>query len=121
MSGHVGIKCLTLRKISPQGEGTMNLNKADIAQRIAEDCGFMKHEAREILEKLLEIIRKRLIAGGEVMVTGFGKWRVRKKRARRGRNPRTGEPIVLAARKIIVWNYSPVLKRSVNGASSSSP
>jgi hypothetical protein len=71
MSGHVGIKCLIPRKISPQGEGTMNLNKADIAQRIAEDCGFMKHEAREILELLLEIIKKRLIAGGDVMIHRF--------------------------------------------------
>jgi integration host factor subunit alpha len=99
----------------------MTLNKADIAQRIAEDCGFMKHEAKEILDKLLGIIKKRLIAGGDVMVSGFGKWRVRKKRARRGRNPQTGEPIILPARNIIVWNYSSVLKKAVNGESSTRP
>ena len=96
----------------------MALNKADIAQRIAEDCGFMKHEAKEILEKLLEIIKKQLTAGSDVMITGFGKWSVRAKRARRGRNPQTGEPTVLAARRIIVWNYSYVLKKAVNGVGS---
>jgi integration host factor subunit alpha len=99
----------------------MTLNKAYIALRIAHECGFLEHEAREILDKLLDIIRKQLIAGGEVKISGFGKWKVRKKRARRGRNPQTGEPIVLAARKIIVWNYSYVLKNTVNGVGSTRP
>ena len=79
----------------------------------------MKHESKEILEKLLEIIKEQLIAGGDVRISGFGKWSVRKKRARRGRNPQTGESIVLSARKIIVWNYSYVLKKAVNGVGSS--
>jgi integration host factor subunit alpha len=96
----------------------MALNKGDIARRIAEDCGFMKHEAGEILEKLLEIIKKRLVTGESVLITGFGKWKVRKKRARRGRNPQTGEPIILPARKIIVWNYSYILKKALNGTGS---
>jgi integration host factor subunit alpha len=94
----------------------MALNKGDIARRIAEDCGFMKREAAEILEKLLEIIKKQLMTGESVLSTGFGKWKVRKKRARRGRNPQTGEPIILPGRKIIVWNYSRVLKNAVNRA-----
>jgi integration host factor subunit alpha len=96
----------------------MTINKGNIAQKIGDECGFLKHESREVLEKLLDIIKKQLIAGGEVKISGFGKWKVRKKRARRGRNPQTGEPIVLAARKIIVWNYSYVLKNAVNGVGS---
>jgi len=84
----------------------MTLTKADIAQKIADDCGFMKNEATEVFEKLLEIIKKRLIAGEDVMVSGFGKWTVRSKRARKGRNPKTGEQMILDARRVVTWSYS---------------
>ncbi len=92
----------------------MTLTKADVAQKVAGDCGFMRGEATEIVEKLLEIIKERLIAGEDVLVSGFGKWSVKSKRARRGRNPQTGESIVLDARKVVTWQYSPVLKKAVN-------
>ena len=93
----------------------MTLTKADIAQKIADDCGFMRGEAAEIMEKLLEIIKDRLIAGEAVMVSGFGKWTVKDKRERRGRNPQTGEELLLDARRVVTWSYSPVLKKAVNG------
>jgi integration host factor subunit alpha len=92
----------------------MTLTKADVAQKVANDCGFMRGEATELVEKLLEIIKERLIAGEDVMISGFGKWSVKSKRARRGRNPKTGESIVLDARKVVTWQYSPVLKKAVN-------
>jgi integration host factor subunit alpha len=94
----------------------MTLTKADIAKKIADDCGFMKGEATEVFEKMLEIIKARLIAGEDVMISGFGKWAVRSKHARQGRNPKTGEQIVLDARKVVTWSYSPVLKKAVNEA-----
>lgn len=93
----------------------MTLTKADIAEKIAGDCGFMKGEAIEILEKLLHIMKKTLIAGEDVMISGFGKWTVKSKHARRGRNPQTGKEIILDARKVVTWSYSPVLKKVVNG------
>ena len=68
-------------------EVSMTLTKARMAQRIADDCGFLKGEATELIEKLLEIMKKKLIAGDDIVVSGFGKWRVRSKRPRRGRNP----------------------------------
>ncbi len=92
----------------------MTLTKADIAQKIADDCGFMKGEAAEILEKLLDLIKSRLISGEDVMISGFGKWSVKSKSARRGRNPQTGDELLLNARKVMTWKYSPVLKASVN-------
>jgi len=95
----------------------MTLTKAEIALKVAEHCGFMRGEASEIIEKLLEIIKSKLIAGEDVMVSGFGKWSVKSKRARRGRNPQTGESIVLEPRKVVTWHYSPVLKRSCNSSS----
>jgi integration host factor subunit alpha len=92
----------------------MTLTKADIAQKIANDCGFMKGEATEIVEKLLGIIKDKLIEGEDVMVSGFGKWSVKSKRARKGRNPQTGEELILDARRVVTWQYSPVLKKAVN-------
>ena len=91
----------------------MTLTKANIAQKIADDCGFMKGEASEIIEKLLEIIKNCLIVGEGVMISGLGKWNVRSKDARRGRNPKTGEEMFLDARRVVTWKYSPVLKESV--------
>jgi len=92
----------------------MTLTKADIAQKIANDCGFMKGEAAEVLEKLLDVMKKRLIAGEGVMISGGGKWAVKSKHARRGRNPKTGEQIILDARRVVTWGYSPVLKKAAN-------
>jgi len=92
----------------------MTLTKADLAQKVADDCGFMKHEAQELVEKLLEIVKDRLVSGEEVMVSGFGKWTVKGKRARRGRNPQTGERLILDARRVVTWKYSPVLKKACN-------
>jgi len=94
----------------------MTLTKADIAQKIADDCGFIKNEAAEIIEKLLEIIKDRLASGEDVMISGFGKWNVKSKHARKGRNPQTGEGIVLNARRVITWKYSPHFKKAVNGS-----
>jgi integration host factor subunit alpha len=96
----------------------MTLTKADIAKKIADDCGFMKGEATEIVEKLLEIIKNRLIAGEDVMISGFGKWTVKAKHSRRGRNPQTGEELILDARRVVTWKYSPVLKKLVNSQGS---
>ena len=93
----------------------MTLTKADIAQKIADDCGFMKNEAAEVFDKLIGIIKSSLISGEDVLISGFGKWTVKSKHARRGRNPKTGEEMILDARRVVTWSYSPVLKKAVNG------
>ena len=93
----------------------MTLTKDHLAKKIADDCGFMKGEASEIIEKVLEVIKQSLISGEDVMISGFGKWKVNSKHARRGRNPQTGEEMMLDSRKVVTWKYSPVLKQAVNG------
>ena len=93
----------------------MTLTKVDLAKKIADDCGFMKGEASEIVEKVLDLIKETLISGDDVMISGFGKWKVNSKHSRRGRNPQTGEEIILDGRKVVTWRYSPVLKKAVNG------
>jgi len=94
----------------------MTFTKALIAKKIADDCGFTKGEAIGILEKLLEIMKSRLAAGENVMISGFGKWSVKSKHARKGRNPKTGEPMELDARRVVTWKYSPLLKAATNKA-----
>jgi integration host factor subunit alpha len=96
------------------GGRLVTLTKGDIALKVANNCGFLKHEATEIVGKLLEIIKASLIASEDVMISGFGKWHVRSKHARRGRNPQTGEELILDARQVVTWQYSPVLKKAVN-------
>ena len=92
----------------------MTLTKADIPTKIADDCGFLKGEALEIVDKLLDIVKDCLTNGEDVMISNFGKWTVKEKNSRRGRNPQTGAKLILDARKVITWKYSPVLKKSVN-------
>ena len=94
----------------------MTFTKAHIAKKIADDCGFMKGEAEEIFEKMLDIMKAKLAGGEDVMMSGFGKWVIESKHARRGRNPHTGEKIVLNARRVVTWKYSPVLKKEVNAS-----
>ena len=93
----------------------MTLTKVNIAQKVANDCGFMRGEAAEVLEALLAIMKASLVSGKNVMISGFGKWSVKSKRPRRGRNPQTGKALMLDARKVVTWQYSPVLKKAVNG------
>ncbi len=94
----------------------MTITKAHIAKKIADDCGFMKGEAIEIVEKLLDIMKSRLVAGEDIMISAFGKFSVKSKHARKGRNPQTGKPMVLDARRVVTWKYSPVLKKEVNAS-----
>jgi integration host factor subunit alpha len=98
------------------GEVFMAFTKALIAKKIADDSGFIKGEAVEILEKLLEIMKAKLVAGEDLMMSGFGKWSVKSKHARTGRNPKTGEPMALDARRVVTWKYSPLLKAAMNKA-----
>ena len=96
------------------GEVIMTFTKAHIAKKIADDCGFMKGEAIEILKKLLGIMKARLVAGEDVIISGFGKWSVKTKHARTGRNFKTGKPMVLDARRVVTWKCSARLKKAMN-------
>ena len=81
----------------------MTITKADLAQKVADDCGFMKGEAQEIVEKLLGIVKDKLIEGEDVMISGFGKWSVKVKRARRGGILKRVKKLILDARRVVTW------------------
>ena len=93
----------------------MTLTKARIAKTIHDRLGFTNHHSAQLVDSLLEIIMRTLENGEDVLITGFGKFCVKEKRRRRGRNPQTGEDLMLAPRKVIVFRCSGVLRDKING------
>ena len=91
------------------------MTKADIVERIYEKIGFSKKEATEIVETVFEIVKRRLESGQKVKLSGFGNFVVHEKRPRKGRNPQTGEEIVISGRKVLSFKASQVLKKTMNG------
>ena len=91
------------------------MTKADLVDAICEQAGFNKKDALDSLEVLLEIIKETLEAEQEVKVTGFGKFEVKRKHERRGRNSQTGEDIIIDGRKIVTFRPSGALRERVNG------
>jgi len=92
----------------------MTLTKADLVNRLYKSERFKKTEAVHYIETLLEIIKSRLEAGEEVLISRFGRFCVRDKRKRRGRNPHTGEDLILEPRRVITFRPSGILKKRVN-------
>src|SRR5437899_1848040 len=76
----------------------MTMTKADIVERIYERVGFSKKEATEVVESIFELVKRHLERGEKVKVSGFGNFVVNEKRPRKGRNPQTGEEIVISGR-----------------------
>jgi integration host factor subunit alpha len=93
----------------------MALTKADIIESIYDQCGFSKTKSTSLMESLLEVIKKTLENGGDVLISGFGKLCVKEKNERRGRNPQTGEDMMLGSRRVVTFRCSPTLKAQING------
>ncbi len=91
------------------------MTKAEIVEQIYERVGFSKKEVAELVEKVFEIIKDTLAEGEKVKISGFGNFVVRQKNARKGRNPQTGQEIVLEARRVLTFKPSLVLKNILNG------
>ena len=91
----------------------MTLTKSDIIEDLAK-TGFTRKRSGEILENLLEIIKKPLGTGEDVLISGFGKFCVREKVERRGRNPATGHNLILSERRVVTFNCSHVLRKKIN-------
>ncbi len=92
----------------------MTLTKARIAKTIHDRLHFTNDRSAQLIDSLLEILKKTLENGEDVLISGFGKFWVREKRERRGRNPATGKDLMLAPRKVIVFICSGVLRDKVN-------
>ena len=92
----------------------MTLTKFQIINEIKSGNGFTKNKSIETIETLLEIMKKTLASGEDVLVSGFGKFCVNQKRERKGRNPATGGDMMLAPRKVVSFKCSGKLRKRVN-------
>ena len=93
----------------------MALTKHDIVEQVYNELGLPKNQSVETVEALLELIKASLESGEDVLVSGFGKFCVEKKKERKGRNPATGEDAILPARRVVTFKCSGKLRKTVNG------
>lgn len=92
----------------------MTLTKNDIVSKV-NDLGFTKKQAVDVVESLLDIIKGSLSDDQDVLVSGFGKFCVKHKKPRRGRNPATGDDLMLKERKVVTFKCSGKLREKING------
>jgi len=92
----------------------MTVTKDHIINSICNELGVPKRKAAELLESLLKLVVKTLEEGEDVLISGFGKFCVKEKHARKGRNPATGEDLVLGSRRVVTFKCSPILRTKVN-------
>ena len=92
----------------------MPITKADIIDSIYNNLGLQKQESTIIVESLLEIIKRTLESGEDVLISGFGKFTVKEKKTRKGRNPQTGNSLMLDARRVVTFKCSRTLRENLN-------
>ncbi len=91
----------------------MALTKAELAEKLFEELGLNKREAKELVEMFFEEIRLALESGSQVKLSGFGNFDLRDKNRRPGRNPKTGEEIPISARRVVTFRPGQKLKSRV--------
>ena len=94
------------------------LTKADLGDAIFSLVNVDKHKASDIVEDFIELIKTGLVEDEKVMISGFGSFEVKDKPPRRGRNPQTGESIILRARKVVKFKPSQILRKAINNDNS---
>ena len=92
----------------------MSLTKDDIVKALAKENGYQLNQSVELIETLLELIKSKLASGENVLISGFGKFCVKEKRERRGRNPQTNEFMMLRPRRVVTFKCSRKLRDKIN-------
>jgi len=92
----------------------MTVTKDHIINSLCQDLDIPKKKAADLIESLLELMAKTLESGEDVLISGFGKFCVKQKNARKGRNPATGDDLILGSRRVITFKCSPILRIKVN-------
>ncbi|MGA3208055.1 MAG: integration host factor subunit alpha [Syntrophales bacterium] len=92
----------------------MALTKIDLVDMIYSELDIPKKECINLVESFFDIIKEELAKGNDFMISGFGKWSVKEKRPRLGRNPHTGEQMIIDARMVVKFKPSVVLRNTIN-------
>jgi integration host factor subunit alpha len=95
---------------------TPALTKAHLADLLFEHIGLNKRESKDMIEAFFDLIADTLVEGADVKISGFGNFHIRTKAPRPGRNPRTGEPVPIDARRVVTFHASPKLKEQVQSS-----
>jgi integration host factor subunit alpha len=95
-------------------EHKMSLTKIEIIESAYEHLGIPKKDCIRLVDSLFEIIKEELSKSNNIMISGFGKWSIRAKKKRKGRNPKTGKETIIDARKVVTFKPSNMLKDAVN-------
>jgi len=93
----------------------MTLTKSDIIDTIYNQLDISKTRSTQVVESFIEMIKKTLENGEDVLISGFGKFCVKEKRERKGRNPQTGNDLMLGERRVVTFKCSGRLKNKING------
>jgi integration host factor subunit alpha len=92
----------------------MALTKIDLVDMIYSELDVPKKECINLVESFFDIIKDELVKGDDVMISGFGKWSVKQKSPRIGRNPQTGEQMIIDARRVVTFKSAPPLRSEIN-------
>lgn len=92
----------------------MTVTRDSIVEVVSREAGYQKKWSAEVVETLIKIIKETLGSGDDVLVSGFGKFSVKKKKARKGRNPATGEDMTLESRRVVTFKCSGRLRDKIN-------
>lgn len=93
----------------------MTITKADLVQQVFKNHdNLTKLQATDVVEAFLRLSKNTLIKGSDLLLSGFGKFKVKDKNPRRGRNPQTGDELMLSARRVVTFQPSGILRRKVN-------
>ena len=92
----------------------MKLTKALVVDQISKEIGLPKNESTEVVETLIEVIKSTLESGEDLLISGFGKFCVNEKNERRGRNPATGDEMMLKPRRVVTFRCSASLRDMIN-------
>ena len=97
------------------------LTKAQLSDMLFDQIGLNKRESKDMVEAFFDLVTDSLVRGDDVKISGFGNFQIRTKAPRPGRNPRTGEPVAIEARRVVTFHASPMLKDSVQGDAPATP
>ena len=89
------------------------MTKNDIIQNVHDKLGFSKKDSAKMVEHVFEIMKDNLTRGEKIKISGFGSFVVKEKNAQKGRNPQTGEEILISARKVLTFKTSQILKKAL--------
>ena len=92
---------------------TPALTKAQLADMLFEQIGLNKRESKDMVDAFFDLVTQSLVHGQDVKISGFGNFQIRTKAPRPGRNPRTGEPVAIEARRVVTFHACPKLKEQV--------